>query len=66
VVIIFLMIVLDVVHPPAVATAMGFSLRSGDQSKVALFAMAVAITVVLVIVQRSAVWLLGHQKRNAG
>jgi CBS-domain-containing membrane protein len=63
--VIFLMIVLDVVHPPAVSTAMGFALRAGDQSNVVLFAMAVVITAVLVGLQRSAVWLLArHRKRE--
>ncbi len=66
VVVIFLMIILDVVHPPAVASAMGFALRSGDQNNVVLFAMAVGITAVLVLLQRSAVWLLArHRKRKA-
>jgi CBS-domain-containing membrane protein len=58
--VIFLMIVLDVVHPPAVSTAMGFALRSGDGSNLALFALAVGITAVLVLLQRSAVWLLAR------
>jgi CBS-domain-containing membrane protein len=63
---IFLMIVLNVVHPPAVATAMGFGLRAGDQSNLLLFGLAVAFTAVLVLLQRSAVWLLArsrHAKR---
>lgn len=64
--VIFLMIILDVVHPPAVSTAMGFALRSGDESNVVLFAMAVGITAVLVLLQRSAMWLLArHHKRGA-
>lgn len=64
--VIFLMIVLDVVHPPAVATAMGFSLRTGDESNILLFAMAVGVTAVLVLLQRSAIWLLarGQKKRR--
>jgi CBS-domain-containing membrane protein len=62
--VIFLMIVLDVVHPPAVATAMGFALRSGDGSNVLLFGLAVAVTAVLVLLQRSAVWLLARARRH--
>lgn len=50
------MIVLDVVHPPAVATAMSFALRAGDASNVVLFALALAITAALVVLQRFAVW----------
>jgi CBS-domain-containing membrane protein len=61
---IFLMIVLDVVHPPAVSTAMGFALRAGPQSNIVLFALAVGVTAVLVILQKAAVWVLAHQQRR--
>ena len=60
VVTIVLMIALDAVHPPAVATAMSFALRTGDASNVALFALALAITAVLVLLQRAAVWTLAR------
>ena len=60
VVTIVLMIVLDVVHPPAVATAMSFALRAEEASNLGLFALALAITVVLVLLQRAAVWTLGR------
>lgn len=53
-----LMILLDVVHPPAVATAMAFALRSGEASNVLLFGFAVGITAVLVIMERVALWIL--------
>lgn len=53
---ILLMVTFDVVHPPAVATAMSFALRAGDASNVALFTLALGITVVLVGLQRAAVW----------
>lgn len=61
---IFLMIVLDVVHPPAVSTALGFALRAGDQSNVVLFGLAVGITALLVGLQRAAVWLLARHKKR--
>lgn len=48
---IVLMIVFDVLHPPAVATALNFTLRAGDESNVVLFGLAVAITALLVILQ---------------
>lgn len=53
---IFSMILLDMVHPPAVATAMSFALRAGDASNVVLFALALGITALLVVLQRLAVW----------
>ena len=52
------MVLLDVVHPPAVATAMSFALRAGEASNLVLFALALAITVVLIGLQRAAVWTL--------
>ena len=53
-----LMIVLDKLHPPAVATALSFGLRAGSESNLVLFGMAVAITAALVVLQRAAVWML--------
>lgn len=53
---IVLMIVTDLVHPPAVATAMSFALRAGQASNLALFMLALAVTAVLVVLQRVAVW----------
>jgi CBS-domain-containing membrane protein len=64
VVVIFLMIILDVVHPPAVATAMGFALRTGDAGNILLFALAVSVTAVLVLLQRAATWLLARTRRR--
>jgi CBS-domain-containing membrane protein len=58
VVTIVVMIVLDVVHPPAVATAMSFALRTGDASNVGLFTLALGITAALVLLQRAAAWTL--------
>lgn len=61
-----LMIVLDAVHPPAVATAMSFALRAGDASNLVLFGLAVGMTAVLVVLERVAVWLLArHRAREA-
>ncbi|MDF1501346.1 HPP family protein [Roseisolibacter sp. H3M3-2] len=52
------MVLLDVVHPPAVATAMSFALRAEEASNLVLFALALAVTVVLIGLQRVAVWSL--------
>jgi len=61
---IFLMIVLDAVHPPAVSTSLAFAFRAGDESNVAIFAMALAITASLVAVQRSAMWTMARMQRR--
>ena len=57
---ILLMILADAVHPPAVSTALSFALRAGDESNVLLFGLAVAITAVLVLLQRAALWILAR------
>lgn len=59
------MIALDVVHPPAVATAMSFALRAGEASNLGLFALALAITAALVVLQRVAVWTLARLRPAA-
>lgn len=57
---IFLMIVLDAMHPPAVATALSFAFRAGDESNLLLFGLAVGITAVLILLQRVALRLLAR------
>ncbi len=49
VVTIILMIVLDLVHPPGLATAMSFALQPGRRSDLAIFVLAVGLTVGLVL-----------------
>jgi CBS-domain-containing membrane protein len=57
---IVLMILLDVVHPPAVSTSLSFALRAGDETNVGLFGLAVGITAALVIIERVALWILAR------
>lgn len=57
------MVVSDTVHPPAVSTALGFGLKAGDTSNLALFCLALAITVVLLGLQRLTLWLLRRSGR---
>lgn len=52
------MVVLDAVHPPAVSTALGFGLKTGDTSNLALFTLALGITVVLLGLQRLSLWMV--------
>lgn len=56
--IITLMILLDVVHPPAVSTALTFAFRADADDTIVLFGIALGITVLLVILQRAALWML--------
>ena len=57
-----LMILLDLVHPPAVATSLSFALRAGDASNLFLFGLAVGITTILVILERFSLWLIAHSR----
>jgi CBS-domain-containing membrane protein len=60
---IVLMIVLDAVHPPAVSTSLAFAFRAEDESNLAIFAMALAITAALVVLERAAVWMMARMRR---
>lgn len=57
---IVLMIVRDIVHPPAVSTSLIFAVRHGAERELWLFLLALVIVAVLVLLQRSAVWLLAR------
>lgn len=52
------MIALDVMHPPAVATALSFAFRAGHESNLLLFALALSLIAALVLLQRSVLWML--------
>lgn len=54
------MVALDAMHPPAVSTALGFGLKAGNEHSVVLFGLAVAITAVLVILQKTALRIMRH------
>ncbi len=60
VVTIVLMILLDVVHPPAVSTSLSFALKAGNENNVVLFGLAVGITAVLVGLERFTLWVLAR------
>ncbi len=55
---IVLMIVADVVHPPAVSTSLSFAFRAGDENNLVLFSLALSIIVLLVVLQRGLTWLI--------
>lgn len=57
-----LMILLDAVHPPAVATSLSFALRAGNENNLVLFGLAVGVTATLVLLERLALWLLGRSQ----
>ena len=40
--------------------ARGLALRAGDASNILLFGLAVAVTAVLIVMERAALWLLGR------
>ncbi|GAA4396323.1 hypothetical protein GCM10023187_04340 [Nibrella viscosa] len=61
---IVLMIVADVVHPPAVATSLSFAFKAGNENNLILFALALGIILVLVLLQRFLLWLLTRLRRK--
>jgi uncharacterized membrane protein len=52
--------VLDVMHPPAVATSLSFALKASNENNLVLFGLAVGITALLVGLERFALWLLTY------
>jgi CBS-domain-containing membrane protein len=63
---IVLMIICDAVHPPAVATALSFAFRAGPESNLLLFGLAVSLVVLLILLERSSLWMLARVHRTAG
>ena len=61
-----LMIVADVVHPPAVSTSLSFAFRAGSDSNLLLFALAVGMVALLVVIERASLWLLARSSRSEG
>ncbi|MEG4805678.1 HPP family protein [Microcoleus sp. ARI1-B5] len=55
---IVVMIVLDVVHPPAVATSLVFAFSVSSQNNLILFSLGVGAITLLVELERFALWLL--------
>ena len=60
---ILFMVLADVVHPPAVATALSFAFRDGEVRSLALFSFALLVIALLVGLQRSLLWALGRLTR---
>lgn len=55
---IILMILLNAVHPPAVGTSLIFAFRAGHESNLVLFALTVSMTVVFVLLEQWALWIM--------
>jgi CBS-domain-containing membrane protein len=58
-----LMILLDAVHPPAVATSLSFAFRANNETNLVLFGLAVGITTLLVVIEKLTLWLLARASR---
>lgn len=64
VVTILLLVTLDLVHPPAISTSIGFAFVAPKDRTLVLFAIALMLLGVLVVLQRVAVWTLGRVERQ--
>jgi CBS-domain-containing membrane protein len=62
---IVVMILLDIVHPPAVSTALSFAFRAGNENNLLLFGFAVGVIALLVGLQRISLWLLARYAPKA-
>lgn len=64
VILIVLMILLDAVHPPAVSTSLSFAFRTGKESNLILFGLAVAVIALLVVMERIMLWFLANYRNR--
>jgi hypothetical protein len=58
------MILMDVVHPPAVSTSLSFALKAGNENNLVLFSLAVSITALLVVQERFTLWVLARHSTS--
>lgn len=62
---IFLLIVLDIVHPPAISTALAFAFVATKDKVLLLFLVAIVMISILAILQRTALFTLRRIERYA-
>lgn len=60
---IVVMVLLDAVHPPAVSTSLLFAFHDYSEHTLVLFGLALGMTLVLVGLEQTAVWLMHHYPR---
>lgn len=58
------LIAFDLVHPPAISTALAFAFVTTHERTVLLFVVSLVMLGVLVLLQRIAVWSLGFMQRR--
>lgn len=58
------MLLLDVVHPPAIATSLTFAFRSDTDEIIPLFALALGMLVILVLLERAMLHLLTRLRKH--
>lgn len=61
----FAMVALDIVHPPAIGTALSFAYRPGDDDNFALFLVALLLVVVLTGLSTATTWTLRRLMRES-
>lgn len=54
---ILVLVTFDLVHPPAISTALTFALRTGSENEVVLFGLAILMILALLVLQRVVVHL---------
>lgn len=57
---IFVTILIDAVHPPAISTSLIFAFRAGTASNLLLFGLAVSVTAILVVLEQLVLRLLNR------
>ncbi len=58
------MIVTKAMHPPAVSSALTFAFQTAKPNTVMLFLFAVLLLAVLIVLQRTSLWLIRRQEKQ--
>ena len=61
-----LLIGFDIVHPPAIGTALGFAFTSPHDTTIVAFIAAMSMVAVLIVLQRLALWMLSRVEARFG
>jgi CBS-domain-containing membrane protein len=56
------LVALNVVHPPAISSALAFAFQDTKTTNVVLFALAVGMIAILVMIERACLWMVRRSR----
>jgi CBS-domain-containing membrane protein len=64
--VILVLVMAGCMHPPAIATALGFAFYARQQDAIGIFLLALLMLAMLVLLERLALWTLARIERTTG